>query len=68
MLLLSFGLTGCIGRHRVNTLPALPDIRVPRACVNQDVLLKRCDLNFNPPQCQYSVVNWIAGCEIVVPR
>jgi hypothetical protein len=46
----------------------LPDILIPKECVNHDVVLKQCDTRSNPPRCKQSVIDYKAGCEQVVVK
>lgn len=56
-------LTGCTHTKQ----STLPDLMIPKACVNQ-VTLKACDLKFNPPHCKTSVVAYQHGCEQLVVK
>jgi Flp pilus assembly pilin Flp len=64
LTLLSLVLAGCY-HQKPSTLP---DILIPKECVNHDVVLKQCDTRSNPPRCKQSVIDYKAGCEQVVVK
>jgi hypothetical protein len=54
---------GCAGRRPVL---ALPDVRIPKESILEDVVLHGCDVTTSPPKCKSSSIKFRRGDEQIV--